>query len=172
MTRHAAGRCRRTRGQALVEFSLVLPVFLALLFGMVDLGRVIWANVSLANAAREAARYAIVHGGSTSNLCPVGPPPPTLTIPAASTSCPHPSPSKQSIVDAAHGAAVAAGSGIVVTVCYGAGCTGNTDVSGTTNLRGTPVTVRVTGTVPLLTGAVAGFGSFTVTGESTMLVNY
>ena len=33
----------RSRGQALVEVALVSPLFFALLFGLIDLGRVIWA---------------------------------------------------------------------------------------------------------------------------------
>ena len=70
-------------GQGLVEFALVLPVFMVILIGMVDLGRAIWANNSVANSAREAARFASVHGGScedllgsvcsSTNYCPVGP---------------------------------------------------------------------------------------------------
>jgi len=46
-----------------VEFALVVPIFMVILIGMVDLGRAIWANNSVANAARESARFASVHGG-------------------------------------------------------------------------------------------------------------
>jgi Flp pilus assembly protein TadG len=48
------------RGQSLVEFSLMLPVLLLLLFGIVDGGRAIYALSTINNAAREAARVAIV----------------------------------------------------------------------------------------------------------------
>ncbi len=163
-------RMRASRGQGLVEFSIVLPLFLVMLFGVVDFGRVIWADDSLANAAREAARFAIVHGGTASNACPVGPPSITAVIPAASSSCPYPSPSKQAIVDVARRFAVAGGTGVDVTVCYGAGCSGNSDAG--TNARGTPVTVVVTSRVDLVTGALLGLGSFGVRGSSTMLVNH
>ncbi|MEO7117701.1 MAG: TadE family protein [Candidatus Limnocylindrales bacterium] len=54
----------RDRGQALVEFALVLPILATLLFGLLDVGRVVWAQDSISNAAREGARFAIVHGGS------------------------------------------------------------------------------------------------------------
>jgi PKD repeat protein len=46
---------QKSRGQSLVEFALVLPVFLVFLAGALDLGRVFYANISLNNAAREGA---------------------------------------------------------------------------------------------------------------------
>jgi Flp pilus assembly protein TadG len=160
-------------GQALVEFALIVPLFLVLIFAVFDFGRVIWANDAVGNAAREAARYAIVHGGSTSNTCPVGEPTPKLTvIPPASASCPYPSPSVQSIVDVANTFSVASGAPIVVEVCYGKGCTGSTNTPGSTNRRGTPVTVTVSSTVGILTGRLLGHESFAVSAKSTMLVNH
>jgi hypothetical protein len=166
-------RSSRTRGQALTEFALVLPLFLALLFVIVDFGRVVWATGSLASAAREGARYAIVHGGTASNPCPVGPSVPGITvIPTASSSCPYPSPSKQSIIDAVQAYTVAGGAPVTVSVCYGTGCSGNTDVVGATNARGTPVTVTVTSNVGLVTGQFIGLGNFAISGTSTMVVNY
>ena len=51
----------RTRGQALVEFALVIPLFLVLLVGIFDLGRAVFAFNTLTNAAREGARIAIVN---------------------------------------------------------------------------------------------------------------
>lgn len=164
------GRRSLQAGQALVETALVLPIFLACLLGVVDMGRAVWATTSLAAAAREAARYAIVHGGSASNTCPVGPAAPDATIPAASASCPYPSPSKQSIIDAATAAAIAGGSNVTVTVCYGSGCSGNTDT--TNNARGQTVTVVVTSTVNLIVPALIGQSSFNLSGSSTMIVNH
>lgn len=49
------------RGQALVEFSLVIPIFLLLLVGLFDLGRAVFSYNTLTNAAREGARMAIVN---------------------------------------------------------------------------------------------------------------
>lgn len=166
MTRH------RTRGQALVEFAIVLPIFLTLFIGAIDLGRVIWAGDSLAAAAREAARFAIVHGGSASTACPVGPPGPDAVIPVASAACPYPSPSRQAIVDVARSMAMAGGEGLVVTVCYGANCVGNTDAVGATNERRTTVTVVLTSRVSMVIPSLLGFTSFNVTGSSTMLVSH
>ena len=52
---------RHRAGQALVEFALVIPVFLLLLVGLFDLGRAVFAYNTLTNAAREGARLAIVN---------------------------------------------------------------------------------------------------------------
>ena len=58
----------RTRGQALVEFALVLPVFLLIVFGIIDIGRYVYINNAFNQAAREAARYGSVEQWSYS--CP------------------------------------------------------------------------------------------------------
>jgi Flp pilus assembly protein TadG len=52
------------RGQAMVEFAIVLPIFILLLVGIIDGGRVIFANNQLAEIAREGARYGSVQGRS------------------------------------------------------------------------------------------------------------
>ncbi len=52
---------RSGRGQALVEFALVLPILLLLLVAIFDLGRAAFAYNTLTNAAREGARIAIVN---------------------------------------------------------------------------------------------------------------
>lgn len=53
--------------QALTEFALVIPILMMVVLGIVDLGRGVYSYNVLASAAREGARYGIVHGG-TSNL--------------------------------------------------------------------------------------------------------
>jgi hypothetical protein len=163
---------RRGSGQALVEFSLIIPLFLTALFAIIDVGHVIWTQNVVASAAREGARYAIVHGGSTSNPCPVGPPHEDTIIPAASSTCPYPSPSKQAIVDVVRNYAVGAGGTMTVNVCYGDGCSGAVDTVGATNARNTPVTVTVSGQVGLITGGFLGIGPFGVSATTTMLVNH
>jgi Flp pilus assembly protein TadG len=52
---------RRSRGQALAEFALILPILLLLLLGIVDMGRLIYAYNAVSNAAREGGRTAIVN---------------------------------------------------------------------------------------------------------------
>jgi Flp pilus assembly protein TadG len=53
------------RGQAMAEFALVLPIFLLILFGIVDGGRMVFANNHLSEAAREGSRWGSVQGRST-----------------------------------------------------------------------------------------------------------
>ncbi len=74
------------RGQALVEFALVAPIFILLLMGIIELGRFILAYEAANNAVREGTRYAIVHGYYS--IAPVGPGPaaPDNSCPPASTS--------------------------------------------------------------------------------------
>ena len=54
------------RGQALVEFSLVFPIFLLIFIALFDVGRAVFTYNSLTNAAREGARLAIVNQDETS----------------------------------------------------------------------------------------------------------
>ena len=51
---------RKSRGQALVEFAVVIPLFLLLLFGLIDIGRLVYINNALSQGAREAARWGSV----------------------------------------------------------------------------------------------------------------
>ena len=48
----------KDQGAAAVEFVLVLPVLLIVLFGIIDFGRMMHAKLQLAEAAREGARAA------------------------------------------------------------------------------------------------------------------
>lgn len=54
-------KCRREDGQAMVEFALILPIFLLILCGIIDFGWLFYNQLSLNNACREGARYAVVH---------------------------------------------------------------------------------------------------------------
>jgi Flp pilus assembly protein TadG len=55
------------RGQAMVEFAAVLLPLLVVIVGIVQLGLILGANVSLTNAAREGAREATIHRYVASN---------------------------------------------------------------------------------------------------------
>ncbi len=48
-------------GQSMVEFALILPVFLLILCGIIDFGWLFYNQLSLNNACREGARYAVVN---------------------------------------------------------------------------------------------------------------
>ena len=49
----------KNKGQALTEFALILPILLLLILGIIEGARIIWAFVTVQNAAREAARYGV-----------------------------------------------------------------------------------------------------------------
>jgi hypothetical protein len=55
---------RGERGQSLVEFAMVVPLLLLLVFGVIDFGRLLMNQVTLTNAVREGARLASVGGTS------------------------------------------------------------------------------------------------------------
>ena len=50
------GRRRSDDGAAAVEFALILPIFLLLIFLLIDFGRLFYCQITLNSAAREAAR--------------------------------------------------------------------------------------------------------------------
>jgi len=57
--RHRTARNRSgDRGAAAVEFALLLPLLLLLVFGIIDFGRALNAQITLTQAAREGARLA------------------------------------------------------------------------------------------------------------------
>ncbi len=61
-----------SRGQALVEFALVVPIFLLIVFGLVDVARLVYLNSTISQAAREGARVGSVEAsyrGSSDPAC-------------------------------------------------------------------------------------------------------
>ena len=56
------------RGQGLVEFALVIPVFLLLVLGVVEFGRLMVTYSSISTASRDAVRYAISVGDTPSGI--------------------------------------------------------------------------------------------------------
>ncbi len=63
-----AKRRERGRGQALVEFAIILPVFFLVVAGMFDLGLGVYSDLTLVNAAREGARLGVIDPGNTSAI--------------------------------------------------------------------------------------------------------
>jgi Flp pilus assembly protein TadG len=51
---------RRSRGQALAEFAIVVPIIAMMIFGLLDLGRAVFTYNTITQAARQGARTAIV----------------------------------------------------------------------------------------------------------------
>jgi Flp pilus assembly protein TadG len=60
MVGHVRPETRRS-GQALVEFVLIVPMLLLLIFGLVDFSRAWSAHHVVADAAREGTRMLVVH---------------------------------------------------------------------------------------------------------------
>ncbi len=58
---------RREDGQSMVEFALILPIFLLILCGIIDFGWLFYNQLSLNNACREGARYAVVNTAEGAN---------------------------------------------------------------------------------------------------------
>src|SRR5713226_7987671 len=52
----------RRHGQALPEFAIVVPLFLLLLFGLIDFSRMLFTYISITNGARELARVVTITG--------------------------------------------------------------------------------------------------------------
>ena len=48
----------RSRGQSLAEFALVVPIFLALVAGIIQFGLVFWAQNTLTQVVRDTGRWA------------------------------------------------------------------------------------------------------------------
>lgn len=60
---------RNARGQSLVEFALVLPIFMLLVMGIIDGGRAIFAFNQMSQATRDVARVASVTCFETTPRC-------------------------------------------------------------------------------------------------------
>ncbi|MBS4751335.1 pilus assembly protein [Nocardioides sp. zg-ZUI104] len=57
------GRARRERGAAAVEFALIVPVLMLLVFGIINYGHMLSVRQSVSQAAAEGARAAAVEPG-------------------------------------------------------------------------------------------------------------
>jgi Flp pilus assembly protein TadG len=129
-------RAKDSRGQSLVEFALVCVGLVALLFGVVEMCRLLLVWNTVTNAARVGVRYATVHGSDNSVTA--------TTI--------------QGIVDNYLAAATVPTGSATTYVCYASsvaasssGCTSNTG-SASSSGPGSVVTVSVSYPYSPLTG--------------------
>ena len=58
MKAFSTNRVKKSRGQTMVEFALVLPMLLVTMYGVMEFGRLLFIYVTTTSASREAARYA------------------------------------------------------------------------------------------------------------------
>ncbi len=84
------GRTVRDRGAVAVEFAIVVPVLLLIVFGIIDFGRAINAQIVLTGAAREGVRLAALGYSSAEVQARVAAAAPDLTGVTATVvaSCP------------------------------------------------------------------------------------
>jgi len=137
-----------SRAQALVEFALVAPLCFLLIFAVIDFGRYVYYVQILNNAAREGARYAIVHGSNSLN--PTGP---TSSDPSGNA--------VKSVVRSYAVGVIGDSTVLVVNPSWN---------PTSLNTRGTRVTVQVTypfhSVIP-----VVPLPPVTINGESTLVIN-
>ena len=69
----AKRRITGSRGTSLIEFSLCAFLVIMVLMSIIEMGRLVLLYTTVSNAARAAARYAIVHGSSRSGSGSTGP---------------------------------------------------------------------------------------------------
>ena len=150
--RHTGRQARpRMRGQTLVEFALVAPIFFLILFSIIDFGRYVYTVQILNNAAREGARYAIVHGSAGI---------PSSGDPAPGTTSSDPTGANVKAVVRRNAVAVVnSTASLVITPVWPDG-----------NGRGKTVTVSVSYPFKTLIPIVP-LPPITVTGESTLVIN-
>ncbi len=71
MFKHFSTKSRKkTTAQAMVEFALVLPILLLVVYGLIETGRLIFIYASVVTASREAARYGSASGLNAAGTVP------------------------------------------------------------------------------------------------------
>jgi hypothetical protein len=179
-------------GQGLVELALVLPVFMLVLFGLFDVGKLVYTNSALSQAAREGTRLAAAEAawiGVPGSACVGDPSGITSARPGAHV-CPADVTSfKSHISDAVHRNAVALGPITNVYVSCNAGDaldpapTGDwTEASGGNGCRdalgnaisgtGDLVSVRIEYSYQTFTPIISSLlGSVPFSGSASMVIN-
>jgi Flp pilus assembly protein TadG len=61
-------RLREDQGQSLVELAAMLPVFLLLVVGALEFGRLAYAQLEITNAARAGAAYGMQDAATAANV--------------------------------------------------------------------------------------------------------
>jgi hypothetical protein len=62
---------RGDEGASALEFAIVVPILLLLLFGMLEFGLIFQAQLAVTHAAREGARLAVVQDGALFSVATV-----------------------------------------------------------------------------------------------------
>jgi Flp pilus assembly protein TadG len=59
-------KLKKESGQAIVEFALIVPIFIILAFGLIDFSRLLYHNIIITNASKETLRLVSVGNDITS----------------------------------------------------------------------------------------------------------
>jgi Flp pilus assembly protein TadG len=59
---------KNRRGATAVEFALIMPFFLSMIFGLIEFGRAMWIRNTMQYAVEEAARYGSISGASSGDI--------------------------------------------------------------------------------------------------------
>jgi Flp pilus assembly protein TadG len=166
------------RGSALMEYAMVLTVLFTMIFGIMDFSRAMFAYHWVSYAAREATRYASVHGSTYSTACPTTSP----WVASSNEDCEITSSGTANVTNYVQSFAqgiyfdgtTTGNGGLTVTTTW-PGSTGSPagcNTANGTNSPGCPVKVVVTYiygfSLPYVTGKVS---SITMTSTSQVLVN-
>lgn len=66
--RNVARGVRRTPGQALVEFALILPLLIVLIFAIIDFGYYMFVTISVNHATRAGVRQAAMNNATCTQI--------------------------------------------------------------------------------------------------------
>ena len=151
-------------GQGLVEFALVLPVFLLVLCGLFDAGRYVYMNSVLSQASREGARLAAVEAswvGSADPSCNSAGGPTDVVAAVNRMIAPFGPAASANVVIRCDASTPPTTNNWAATTCDP-----NSNAAPSMN-----VSVRVTLTFLPITPGVSGFKSITTTGLASMVIN-
>jgi Flp pilus assembly protein TadG len=118
------GRKARDRGTVAVEFALVLPVLLLIVFGIIDFGRALNAQIVLTGAAREGVRLAALGYPSAAVQARVAAAAPDLsgvTVTVAASCPPGAGPTADAVVNVSYSFSFITPIGAVASFVGGAG---------------------------------------------------
>ena len=69
MLQRMRARSRRDDGASVVEFALVFPILIVLVFGIISFGILFAQQLALNNGVRQGARLIVVEGSPTTKTC-------------------------------------------------------------------------------------------------------
>ncbi len=126
------------RGAVAVEFAFVLPLILMLVFGLIDFGRLLMAQISLTQAVREGVRLAAVGRPASEVAARVADAgtPLSFTVGAPTAYCPaSPTATSRAQITATHTFTFVTPIGSVVGIFGGVGAGGTMTLTGRAVMR-------------------------------------